>query len=153
MDRDRTLHYALVKETIDPDNQQSVKQYLLIRVFWQPKGGKTPMNHEALNATFRYIVMNPKAVGMYEGAGFVRINRKAGDKHLSTWVVDGDLRLTEATADFNDNFGRALFRGTFEATLSDAKEFDLANQAHREFFTRSLELGKKVAASQPTTEP
>lgn len=147
MDRDRTLFFVLKRNTIDPDTQQTVYQVLLIRAFWQPVGGRTPMDPAALNATFRYLVMSPKAVGMYEGAGFVRLSQKAGAKDLDARIVDGDLRLTEASADFHDNFGRAIFRGALSAKLSDVKAFDETAQAHRDFFSRSLELSK-VAATQ-----
>lgn len=151
VDRDKDLYFVLRKTTTDPETKQAVEQIVLVRMFWRPLGGRTTMNPMALNATFRYIVMSPNAVGMYEGAGFVRIDRTPGKPYMKARIVDGDLRLTEASANFNDNLGRARFRGNFAANLSSLQEFDQAAAAQREFFHRSLELGKKAEGN--TTQP
>jgi hypothetical protein len=160
VDRDRNLYFALQSSAKDPQSGQPIEQIILVRMFWQPKGGQTTLNPEALNATFRYIVMTPKAVGMYEGAGFVRIYKKVGKEHMTARILDGDLRLTEASRDFNDNLGRSVFHGSFTAKLSDVKTFDMTAEAQRQFFSRSLVLGKRAetqpatqATSQPATGP
>jgi hypothetical protein len=60
--------------------------------------------------------------------------------------MDGDLRLTQSSANFVDNLGRARVRGNFAATYDDVKAMDMLMGAQREFFARSLE-------SKPATQP
>lgn len=147
-DRDKTLYFVMRTTSTDRSSGDQVEQIVIARIFWQPRGGKTTMNPAALNATFRYIVMTPKAVGMYEGAGFVRLSDKPGSREMRVRVVDGDLRLAETSAAFNDNLGRSRFRGNFTAKLSPVQTFDLMEAAHRDFFSRSLTLG----GAKPTPE-
>jgi hypothetical protein len=145
-DQDQNLHFIMKADTTDQATGKPVTQIATIRVFWHPKGGVTTLNAAALNATFRYIVMTPDAVGMYEGAGFVRLNSADGKYKFTARVVDGDLRLTQSSASFSDALGRSHFRGYFTALYNDAVALDMLLAAHREFFARSLVTG-------PTTSP
>jgi hypothetical protein len=149
-DRDRNLQFVLRSESTDRATGKPITQIATIRVFWHPKGGVTTLNRAALNATFRYLVMTPDSVGMYEGAGFVRPSSKDGAARFNARVIDGDMRLTQASANFNDTLGRSHFRGYFSAVYNDARAVDLLIAAHRDFFARSL-LSKPPA--QPVMSP
>ena len=104
------------------------------------------MDPTALNATYRYVIITGDSVGMYEGAGFVRLWGKNGDHRLYARLMDGDLRLTEATASFTDTLGRSRVRGNFNSVYNDAKAVDMLLAAHQEFFARSLAI-KPVAST------
>jgi hypothetical protein len=145
-DRDRNLYVVMRSSTTDAATGKAVEQVATIRVFWRPRGGVTTLDAAALNATFRYVVMTPDAIGMYEGAGFVRLASADGVHRLEARVVDGDLRLTQASANFVDTLGRAHMRGYFSALYDDSRAVDMLLGAHREFFARSLN-------SRPATMP
>jgi hypothetical protein len=138
-DADGTLFFVGRSRSTDKATGQTVEQIATVRVFWRPVGGKTSLNDTSLNATYRYVLMTEHAVGVYEGAGFVRIWGKNGQK-LDARVMDGDLRLTESSTSFNDTLGRSRIRGSFSAKYDDARAMDMLLQAHRDLFYRSLTL-------------
>jgi len=151
VDRDGTLYFYFSGTVADPVTSEPQTQIALIRMFWTPVGGRTSLNPTSLNASYRYIVATPNAVGMYEGAGFVRNADSPGESTLAARIVDGDLRLTEATANFVDQLGHARIRGTFKAHLNDALTLERMLDARRSFFARSLEISK-MPATQPATQ-
>ncbi len=139
-DREHTLYFVMRSRTFDKVAGKTVEQFASIRVFWRPVGGRTTMDHTALNATYRYVLMTADSVGMYEGAGFVRLWGKDGVHKMYARLMDGDLRLTEASAKFVDTLGRSRVRGNFHATFDDAKALDMLLAEQREFFARSLKV-------------
>jgi hypothetical protein len=149
-DQDQNLYFVLRSHTIDQPTGKPVDQIATIRVFWRPRGGVTTLNSSALNATFRYIIMTPDAVGMYEGAGFVRLLSNAGVSRMKARITDGELRLTESSDKFADNLGRAHIHGYFTANFDDVRTLDGLLNAQREFFARSL---KSAPKTQPATAP
>lgn len=158
LDRDRNLHFVMRSQTMDAVSATPIDQVVTVRVFWRPRGGVTTLNATALNATFRYLIMTPQSLGMYEGAGFVRLSSKDGARKFEARFIDGDMRLTQASANFNDTLGRARVRGYFSALYNDARAFDMLLEAQREFFYRSLEstpadLPGNGPGGPPTTGP
>lgn len=147
VDRDQNLFFVMRSNAADAG--KAIEQTMIMRVFWQPRGGVTTMNPSALNATFRYIVITPEAMGLYEGSGFVRFSSKPGDASFSARVVDSDIRLTQATTSFVDSLGRANMSGTFTAAYDDVKAMDMLLEAQQEFFARSLK--GPMAQTQPAT--
>ena len=148
-DRDQNLFVVMRSRTTDAATNKPVDQVFIARIFWRPIGGKTSMNITSLNATYRYALMTPDSVGMYEGAGFIRLTGKNGEATLKCRLMDGDLRLTQASASFVDTLGRAHVQGNFSATYDDARAMGMLMDAHREFFARSLLSKPAPAATQP----
>ena len=156
VDQDGTLYFVGRASTYDKALNETVEQMLTARVFWRPKGGVTSMNPTSLNATYRYVVMTSTAVGMYEGAGFIRIRGKPGKGKIDARLMDGDLRLSEASTSFVDNIGRCRVRGNFTARYDEAATMETMLQSHRDFFYRSQNLKpeeKKGAETAPGTQP
>jgi hypothetical protein len=154
-DREHTLFFVMRSKTVDKATSKTVEQFATFRVFWYPVGGRTTMDPTALNATYRYVVISGNVVGMYEGAGFVRLWDNDGDHRMRARLMDGDLRLTEASAGFVDTIGRSRVRGNFSAIYDDAKALDMLLATHQEFFARSLNI-KPVEPTSPalsTTRP
>lgn len=154
-DRDQNLTFVMRSTGTDQASGKPIEQLATIRVFWRPKGGVTTLNPSALNATIRYVVMTPDALGIYEGAGFVRLNSRTGAPNLEARVMDADIRLTQRSDRFVDTLGRAHMRGYFKAVYNDVKTNDMLLNAQQEFFGRSL-LSQPVtmpAASIPATVP
>ena len=106
-DRDQDLYFVMRSHSTDAASGKPVDQIATVHVFWHPQGGVTTLNSSALNATFRYLVMTPDAVGMYEGAGFVRLFSKMGAGKFNARITDGDMRLSQASTSFVDTLGRA----------------------------------------------
>ncbi|MCL2640798.1 MAG: hypothetical protein FWD53_08140 [Phycisphaerales bacterium] len=131
-DRDGSLHFAMRTNADD-----GMVEIFTARVFWRPVGGRTSLNPTSVNATWRYLLIAADVVGMYEGSGFVRLSGRNGQE-MKVSVVDGDLRLTEASARFADVLGRARLRGSFVAEYDDAKAVEMIKEAQQEFFARSL---------------
>jgi len=148
-DRDQNLYFVMCGSAANAG--QTEEQFLTIRVFWQPRGGVTTLNASAINATFRYAILRPDALAMYEGAGFVRLNSDPGDPTFDARIVDSDMRLTQASNSFTDTLGRARIAGMFSAAYDDAKAVDLIQSLQQEFFTRSL--WAKPAATTSATMP
>jgi hypothetical protein len=145
-DRDNNLYYILRSKGLDPATRKPVDQLFTLRVFWRPIGGKTTLDPTGLNATWRYVLMTPDSLGIYEGAGFVRLFGKNGRRRLPARIMDGDLRLTQSSANFQDTLGRARIRGNVNAIFDDVRGRELLLDAQREFFARSLATG---AATRP----
>jgi predicted small lipoprotein YifL len=147
-DRDQDLFFVMRASTTNAAGKTE-DQFLTIRVFWKPRGGVTTLNPSAINATFRYIVMTPDAQGMYEGAGFVRLDSDPDDSNFAARIIDAEMRLTQASNSFVDTLGRAHLAGAFSAAYDDAKAVDLLQAAQQEFFARSLQA--RPAATAPAT--
>ena len=67
--------------------------------------------------------------------------------------MDGDMRLTQASARFVDTLGRARVSGYFTATYNDTLALDMWLGAEREFFSRSLVSKPAGPDTQPATMP
>ena len=149
-DQDQNLYFVMRSHTTDQPTGKPVDQIATIRVFWRPRGGVTTLNSSALNATFRYIVMTPDAVGMYEGAGFVRLLSATGVGKMHARIMDGEIRLSESSKNFHDALGRAHIHGYFSAAYDDVHTLDGLLNTQREFFARSMIA---TPETQPSTAP
>ncbi|MEM1107060.1 MAG: hypothetical protein AAGH99_00020 [Planctomycetota bacterium] len=96
-----------------------------IEMFWKAKAGATPIDRTATNAVVRFYEFRdtdaePDTVGVYAGAGFVRLhdNPRGGTVDGNLW--DADLRLTDRSETFTDRLGRAILAGSFTAQRDDA---------------------------------
>ena len=153
-DEENTLHFVGRSKSIDKATGQTVEQVMTMRVFWRPIGGKTSLNSGSINATFRYVLMTPTSVGVYEGAGMVRLSGKNG-KPVTARMLDGDLRLTEASTSFHDTLGRCRLHGYLQANYDDARAMEMTLQAQRDLFNRSLNLlpPDAMPGAGPSTRP
>jgi hypothetical protein len=136
--RDHTYHFYL--QTVHHaagKGQPAVTQIAIINVFWRPVPGITPILSSAINATIRYIVITPGGIGMYQGAGFVRLFNSRGARVMHAAIVDGDLRLTGESGYFKDALGPSRIRGNFNAVRGAAKEIAFALRARRQTYTAS----------------
>ncbi len=105
----------------------------ILSMFWRPRAGSTPVDRTATNTVIRYIAAGPPAgpgeaadprdagLGVYAGAGFMRIYSDPAGVDLSATLFDGDLRLTDAFEGFTDSLGRTALAGSFTARRDDAQ--------------------------------
>jgi hypothetical protein len=90
-----------------------------LALFLQPAAGKTPIDPTACTGAVRQFVLADGAEGMYGGGAFIT-TANPGKENLSGSVRGGTMRLTRASADFNDLLGPASVEGKFTARYDDA---------------------------------
>ena len=91
-------------------------QAVTIRMFWNPRAGRTPIDDTATNATIHYVIFtgeDRKEVGIYSGAGFVYPNSGIEGDKLVGGVWQSSLRLTDKSKGFHDRLGQATLEGRF----------------------------------------
>jgi hypothetical protein len=135
--RNMVYHFILFATTKAP-NGGSVRQVMILRVFWKPVPGVTPIGHTAINTTIRYLIFTPNGCGMYQGAGFVRLHNGSHARKMHASLVDGDLRLTGASGYFTDALGPSRIIGDFKALRSKEKTITLTQHIKRKFFAATL---------------
>ncbi len=137
--RDGTCYFYL--QTTTPARAgQVIRQIALIRVFWRPVPGETPILPTAINATFRYIVITPSGAGIYSGAGFIRLHNSRHARVMHASIVDGSLHLISSSGYFHDPLGPARITGDFHALRSKEKTISLSLQTRREFFLKTFQM-------------
>ncbi|MCL2647839.1 MAG: hypothetical protein FWD61_12640 [Phycisphaerales bacterium] len=149
-DRDQNLHIVMRAQATNEKNQKTYDQIFTARVFWRPVGGKTSLNSTSINVTYRYLLIAPDEVGMYEGAGFLRFSDENRKGEIKINLVESNMRLTEASDCFVDTLGRARVRGNFIAKEDNAKAVEMLKAAQQEFFAHSLSSKPRSAATQPS---
>ncbi len=98
-------------------------QAVVIRMFWKPRPGRTPIDATATNATIRYTIFtgpDDQDAGIYSGAGFVYPIDEPGFETFTADVWQATLQLTDRSAGFKDLLGQALLEGRLTATRDDA---------------------------------
>jgi len=96
------------------------------RMFWRSRAGLTPLDSTATNTLVRMIVFRdtdaqPQTVGIYAGAGFMRLHNDPTLGRVAGSLWDADLRLTDRSEAFADAIGRAALTGSFTADRDDAE--------------------------------
>lgn len=95
-------------------------QAVHIRMHWEPRAGRTPIDENATNATIRYIVFTGDGAGVYSGSGFLFPRSDAGDNTFRGILRETAMRLADASPNFTDRLGLARATGGFSATLDEA---------------------------------
>jgi hypothetical protein len=135
--RDGVYHFILSSST-KAVTGGAVTQVMILRVFWTPVPGVTPIVHTAINTTIRYLIFTPHGCGMYQGAGFVRLHNGSHARLMHASLVDGDLRLTGASGYFTDALGPSRITGDFNAIHSVEKTITGTLHIKRRFFAATL---------------
>lgn len=96
-----------------------------LRMFWKARAGLTPVDRTATNALVRFFEFRdspaePGTLGVYAGAGFMRLHDDPNTARVSGTLWDADLRLTDRSEVFTDRLGRAIVAGSFTADRDDA---------------------------------
>ncbi|CAN5691716.1 hypothetical protein BH11PLA1_BH11PLA1_02890 [soil metagenome] len=89
-----------------------------IHVFLVPDAGKTPLDASAVNVAVRHAVYAGGAIGLYCGGGFLSTSEPEGSAYAAV-LRDSSLRLSVATANFEDRLGSTIITGAFSATRDE----------------------------------
>ncbi|MEM7630318.1 MAG: hypothetical protein AAF356_13010 [Planctomycetota bacterium] len=90
-------------------------QIVHVRMFIQPRAGRTPIEPTAISATVRYAIMSNGSIGVYAGAGFCLPRSDPGGNSFAASLTGADVRLARATPDFVDLLGPARLSVDFNA--------------------------------------
>lgn len=92
---------------------------LYIRIFLNPKPGRTPIADTAASATARLIVVARGQVGVYDAAGFLMPGNSLRKGYAAGTLRNAPTRLSRATPGFNDLLGSARMEVGFGARAND----------------------------------
>jgi hypothetical protein len=90
-------------------------RFLAVRLLWNPRPGKTPMDASATNASVLLVILSDGEVGVYGGAGYALPHGTPGQSRLGVTIRESTLTLLEATEGFNDLLSPSLITGSFVA--------------------------------------
>lgn len=115
----------LTLDELDPatDPAELTGRIVRISMVLRPKAGATPIDATAANTTIQYLILSRGAVGLYSGGGFLNPGKPLGRWGSSTIAGDirgGALRLTAASARFDDRLGPATVDARFQALADEA---------------------------------
>jgi hypothetical protein len=108
-------------------------QAVTIRMFWKPRAGRTPIDQTATNSVLNYVILpgDPsQEAGIYSGAGFTYPSGKAGGRSFQASVWEAHLKLSDASANFQDRLGPAQLTGGFSARRDDAQVDQVLRKLH-----------------------
>lgn len=121
LDDQNTLTVLLIQGPAD-----APERVVELRMFWKSRAGLTPLDRTATNTVVRFFEFRdeaeePQSLGLYAGAGFMRLqdNPAGGEFEATLW--DSDVRLSDRSADFTDRIGRGVLAGSFSAVRDDAE--------------------------------
>lgn len=104
------LEVILVEGDVDDPTR-----VLHLRMLWQGRAGRTPLDPRATNVTLRFAVINDSGVGVYAGAGFMDLQTIPGSDQLIAELSDSSIRLQDKSEGFTDELGLASASGQFTA--------------------------------------
>lgn len=107
---------------------------LHIRIFLNPKPGRTPIADTAASATARLVVVARGQVGVYDAAGFLMPGNSLRKGYASGTLRNAPTRLSRATPGFNDLLGSARMEVGFGARAND----EMADRIARAIRTLAL---------------
>ena len=116
-------------------DEQAPSQLLVARMLWLPRGSKTPVNRNATNATFKYIIYagaDRNIVGVYGGGGYLYPKQKPGKDHLNCAIWHGSMALQHLSKGFADRLGRVQIDGKFKVIRDDQKVASMLKQLESE---------------------
>jgi len=127
-DTDDAITIVLLEGPEDEPTQAAA-----IRLMWNPRAGRTPVNPDATNATIQYIVFANRRtdegyfreVGVYSGAGFLYLESEPGESTLTASLWQADILLADRSDRFRDLLGQSTLRGGFTAELNSNKVQEL----------------------------
>ncbi|MEQ9459857.1 MAG: hypothetical protein RIG82_02730 [Phycisphaeraceae bacterium] len=105
---------------------EAPQRAIVLRVFWSPRAGATPVSRSATNTSIEVMVFADRVdqdlreVGLYAGAGYVYLNDKPGDRLVGAEVWEADLILTDQSLGFRDRLGRSNLTGRLQLRRDDA---------------------------------
>jgi len=133
---------------------------MIVRMFWLPVVGETPIDRTATNASVSVLVFGPSidergaaddasGVGLYAGAGFLYINSKLKNPKLKAGLWEANIQLADSSQGFVDQVGPSLISGAVRATRDDERVAQLLRQLSQQA-TDQLGYPRMVLPTAPS---
>lgn len=97
-------------------------QALVLRMFWQPVAGSTPLDPDATNVSIRYILFSGPGlnqVAIYQGGGYAYPQQSLGAAMLNVNIEQANLHLFDASKGFEDPLGASGASGGISLRRDD----------------------------------
>jgi hypothetical protein len=134
----------LAEGRITPDISGTI---LAVRIFLNPKPGRTPIAQTAASATARLVVIARGQIGVYDGAGFIMPGRSLRKGFAAGTLRNAPTRLTRATPGFQDLLASARLEVSFRAPEDEPAAERLAA------VVRTLALAAEPITNDPDRGP
>ncbi len=111
---------------------EAPSQAMAIRMLWQPRAGRTPIDPSATNATVHYVIMSDTGqMGVYGGAGYLFTHSTPGSATFSAGLWQANLSLSDQSEGFSDLLGQAIIQGSFTARRDDMATTQALRRLHQ----------------------
>lgn len=121
-------------------------QVVHLELLWRPIAGMTPMDSDATNVSIRHVLLVDGQVGIYGGAGFVRIRGEPGEGRLRLSIQDATIGLLQSSEGFEDLLSPAQLEGDIVA-VNDAAMAMRLRQAISQRVTDAFGVPRFVLAA------
>jgi hypothetical protein len=131
-------------------------QAAVIRMFWMPQAGATPVSESATNANVHYVIFargdrDPREVGVYSGAGFLYPRSDPGQASLSFELWEASIQLADRSDNFSDLLGQSVLKGEVTAHRDESRVSKLLHQLNSDV-NESLGYPRVVERFSPQEE-
>ncbi|MEO0586300.1 MAG: hypothetical protein AAF078_01550 [Planctomycetota bacterium] len=90
-----------------------------IRLMWRSKPARTPIDADATNCSFQFVVRRGEEIGVYSGAGYLLLNQRPGTDRINARILNATLVLSDTTPGFVDETGQAELAGRLTLLRDD----------------------------------
>ncbi len=112
-------------------SDDTVDQYLCLRLFRRPHPGKTGDDSTSINATIRLAIVTPAGVAVYSGTAYVYPSKARIGSSLKLDIESARLRLETAVGDAPALLGDAKLVGRIVARHDSGRAIETSNEVAR----------------------
>lgn len=135
---------------------EAPRQAAIVRMFWMPQAGRTPLARAATNATVLHMIFPREGgsaeVGVYAGAGFLYPGQRPGGPRLTARLWEAAVQLADRSDRFTDLLGQATLSGRIRATYDPPRVRRLLHQLNAEV-NETLGYPRMVESDRPLAVP
>ena len=100
--------------TADAGSRQ-VRQILVVRTFWLPQKGRTPVSDSSANMNLDFLLEVDGQSALYRGAGFALLTRKNSAARMVLDIRSANIKIEQQSTGFQPVFAEAGVTGKFVA--------------------------------------
>ncbi|MEE8170860.1 MAG: hypothetical protein V3T70_09955 [Phycisphaerae bacterium] len=127
-ERDRWDIVLFNRRASEQDPNQTIEQFLHLRLFWRPIPGTTYAESSQTDAVIRYCLATGPAAATYDGAGFVYLSVGRNRATLSGRIESANLAPSRQAGGARDLFGTCRLTGEFVARQDAGRTTALLTQ-------------------------
>jgi hypothetical protein len=90
-----------------PSGSRTVRQTLVLRTFWLPHKGVTPVSDSSTNMNLDMLIEVGSEAGLYRGAGFALVDEINSRHDLDIDIRSATIKINQQTTGFEPSFKAA----------------------------------------------